>query len=371
VNDYLTGLERALTDAAVREYGTPARRPASRRPLRRLPGLALVAIVLVLGATAAAAIVVFGVRGSAPLRGAVPSLRILHYDVALIPDIEAGDAGWCSFPSFSIAGRPRPESGGGSCSPAGPPGAAILLAGGEPLSNNIRLLGSAHRTLSQAEGEVSLFYAVVTRPVAAIRLRRGLIVRAQPGPQLPDGWKGVIAFVTGQLDPVALDQAGRVLRETGAPAQLARSGTVPYTSASARRAPCSIDPPRTSFVTATWQVLATRVPALGRSVGAEVLFSCARSWYSVRGSSTALSAAILLGARNPRARAPALPGLAPTSTAGVYTEDGGSSGPILARRVGRAWLIVQGFSVQHDRELLEQLHPRGRALGRWSATSPR
>jgi hypothetical protein len=109
-------------------------------------------------------------------------------------------------------------------------------------------------------------------------------------------------------------------------------------------------------------VLATRVPTLGSRVAANVLFSCARSWYSIKGYSEAPSAAILLSARDPRGAAPALPGLTATSRPGVFAEDGGADGPLLAKRVGRAWLVVQGPSRTIDAMLLESLRAGGPAL---------
>jgi len=50
-----------------------------------------------------------------------------------------------------------------------------------------------------------------------------------------------------------------------------------------------------------------------------------------------------------------LPDLYPTATAGVFTEDGGSSGDITARRMGRAWLVVQGGTPRARANLLQNL----------------
>jgi hypothetical protein len=107
---------------------------------------------------------------------------------------------------------------------------------------------------------------------------------------------------------------------------------------------------------------------LGSTVTANVLFSCARSWYSIKGFTEAPSAAILLGARNPRRPAPALPGLTPTRRPGVFAEDGGADGPLLATRVGRAWLVVQGPSTSIDAQLLGALRAEGTAVGSGAKT---
>jgi len=293
---------------------------------------------------------------------------VLHYDVPVTPDLQAGDAGWCSFPRFWISGVPSPYYGGGTCAPAYRPGAPIVLAGGEPISNVENLLKSSHADVTAQQGNTSLFWAVVTSHVAAVRLRRGYVVAARRDDRLASGWKAAIAFVSGQANPVALDSAGGVIPEAGMAPQLTRSTTRSYEpSGSAASAPCSIHSARLPDVTASWQVVATRVPTMGSAVEANVLFSCARSWYSINGSSTAPSAAILLGARRPQAVAPRLPGLKPTARPGVFTEDGGASGPILAECVGRAWLVVQGRSISTAAMLLGALHAEGTAV---RATQP-
>jgi hypothetical protein len=171
--------------------------------------------------------------------------------------------------------------------------------------------------------------------------------------------------VSGQIDPVALDSAGRVIASpNGSPPTTVRArirSAAP--GGSAASSPCSIHAPRLPEVTASWGVLATRVPTLGSSVAANVLFSCARSWYSIEGYTEAPSAAILLNARHPHRAAPALPGLRPTGRPGVFAMDGGADGPLLARRVGRAWLVVQGPSTSIDAMLLGALRAEGAAVG--------
>ncbi|HVA19421.1 MAG TPA: hypothetical protein VMU55_04535 [Solirubrobacteraceae bacterium] len=385
MNDYLGQLQQALSDAARREYGSHAGSRGSRREpmlavdgsgfrarrarlrsLRRWPPFTLAALALTVSATATAAIVVLVDRGSAPLSGTVPSLRALHYDVPLTPDLEAGDAGWCSDPRFSITSVRSPYSGGGACAPSYRPGTPILLAGGEPISNAENLLKSSHTPVTAQQGHTNLFWAIVTSRVAALRLSPGHVVLARRDGRLPSGWKAIIAFVSGQIDPVALDSAGRVIpgSPNGGPPTIARAPTRSVEPGSpTASSPCSIHAPRLPYVTASWGVLATRVPTLGSSVTGNVLFSCARSWYSVKGYTEAPSAAILLSAQDPRRAAPALPGLTPTGRPGIFAEDGGADGPLLATRVGRAWLVVQGPSTSIDAMLLGALRAEGTAVG--------
>jgi hypothetical protein len=385
MSNHLDQLQQALSDAAERQYGARVEnhvpweegtasvgssgataRRAWLHSLRRWPPLALVAVALGVSATAAAAIAVLVDHGSAPLTGTVPSLRALHYDVPLTPDLEAGDAGWCSDPRFSITSVRSPHVGGGTCAPSYRPGTPILLAGGEPISNAQNLLKSAHTPVTAGQDHMNLFWAIVTSRVAAVRLSPRHVVLARGDDRLPAGWKAVIAFVSGQTDPVALDSAGRVIREPpgGALPTTARAPTRTVEAGSrATSSPCSIQAPRLPDVTASWGVLATRVPRLGSSVTANALFSCARSWYSIEGYAEAPSAAILLSARDPHRAAPALPGLKPTTRPGIFLEDGGADGPLLARRVGRAWLVVQGPSTAIDAMLLGALRVGGIAVG--------
>ena len=172
--------------------------------------------------------------------------------------------------------------------------------------------------------------------------------------------------MSGQIDPVALDSAGRVIAmpSNGGTPTIVRAMTrsvKPGRPAAA--SPCSIHAPHLPTVTASWGVLATNVPTLGASVSANVLFSCARSWYSIKGYTEAASAAILLDAQHPHRVAPALPGLTPTGHPGIFAEDGGADGPLLATRVGRGWLVVQGPSTSIDAMLLGALRAEGTAVG--------
>jgi hypothetical protein len=363
MSDHFQELQIALSEATVRRYGAHEsaslagrkRAWSPRRPLR-WPAVAA-GIVAVLTASAAVAVAVLSGGSSAPLSGTVPGLRLLHYDVPLTPDLEAGDAGWCSSPRFSINGVRSGFTGGGSCFPAYRPGTPVIVAAGEPLSNARELLKSADPSVTKNEGGKSLFWAVVTPNVAALRLSPGHTVAARSEASLP-GWKVVVAFTSGQTDPVALDLRGHALRPPSNHIPvLARAQARNVRTVARSPALCAIGAPHLAAVSASWGVIATSLPSLRSSVEANVLFSCIRTWYSIRGYTEAASAAILLSARNPARTAPELPGLTATSQPGVFSEDGGAAGPILAKRVGRAWLVVQGPSIAIDHLLLSAVRP--------------
>lgn len=382
MSDYIANLEASLRAAAAREY--PAREGSAEsvsrdvidsrvRPIwwrvrsRWWRSPVVVLLVVLAGGSTAAAVALLS-RSSAPLTGSVPGLAgRLRYDVPLTPDLEPGNAGWCSYPIFAVTGTIE-DAGGGTCSPAVPPGTPAILAGGEPISNEQALLRDAHLPLSARQRRLNLFWMVVSSRVAAVRLDANEVVASRPDPRLPRGWRAVVAFTSVPLSrPVLLDRYGHAIASRGA----SSSGAIPgsggvspvrtYLPGSSTPAPCSIGRVRLAGVSAQWEVVATATPALGSSVIPGTLFSCARSWFSIEGQSEAPSAAVLLDAQDPRRPAPPLPGLTPTGQPGVFSEP---SAEILARRVGLGWLVVQSRSASLGRMLLGAISIRGSAIRR-------
>jgi hypothetical protein len=390
MSDYIAHLEASLRAAAAREY--PARdgsvesvshdttggrgRPIwwrGRSGWWRSP-VVLLLMVLAGGSTAAAIAVLS--RGSAPLTGSVPGLAgRLRYDVPLTPDLEPGNAGWCSYPIFAITGRIE-DAGAGTCSPAVPPGAPAILGGGEPISNEQALLREAHLPLSARQGQLNLFWMVVSSRVAAVRLDATEVIASRRDPRLPRDWSAVVAFTSvplSRIQPVLLDRHGHAIASRGAtsirviPGSGGVSPVRTYLPGSSRPVSCSISRVRLANVSAEWEVVATATPALGSAVLPNTLFSCARSWFSIKGQSEAPSAAVLLDAQDPRRPAPPLPGLTPTGRPGVFSEP---SAEILARRVGLGWLVVQSRSASLGRMLLGAIRVGGLALRRANEPSP-
>ncbi len=383
MSDYIARLEASLREAAAREYPTreaPAQilsgeTTAGRERLRwrragsrwwRSPLAILAAVVLGGGSTAAA--IALLQRGSAPLTGSVPGLLTrLRYDIPLTPDLEPGNAGWCSYPIFAITGTIA-AGGAGTCSPAVWPGAPVIIGGGEPISNEQALLRQTGHRLSARQGQLQLFWMVVSSRVAAVRLDAHEVVASRPDARLPWGWRAVVAFTSvapNRLQPVPLDRYGRAINvsSTSSSRVIPGSGGVSpvrtYTPGSSSPAPCSIGRARLASVTAQWEVVATTTPTLGSAVVRDTLFSCARSWFSIKGQTQAPSAAVLLNAQDPRRLAPLLPGLRPTDRPGILSD---ASAEIVAKRVGRAWLVVQSQSVSLGKMLLGALRIGGSSL---------
>ena len=365
--DFFGDLEQALAQATARRYrsgpvtsGTDhsSARWSGSVPvwLRRLwhqRPLAVVAAALVICGSAAAAVITVASSNSAPLTGAIPrspglSTAGLRYDIPVTPDLEPGNAGWCSYPRFWYTGRSHraTEIGeGGTCLPAAAGNRPVILGGGEN----------------------SLNWTIVSRQVAAVRVGPHQVIRSRSDPRLPFGWRAVVSFSaafnpTG--NPPALKKPLPELIPLDAKGRAIPLGAVPSLAAVSLRSvdpnhppsgPCALRSVDLPAVTRQWEVVVSHLPHFGSSVAHGALFACAHSWYLFASNAPAVSAAILLNAQDPEQTAPALPDLHPTATAGVFTEDGGSSGNITARRVGRAWLVVQGGTQQARTDLLESL----------------
>jgi len=370
MSDYIARLQEALQDAAAREYPPPtlaAGRPSLRSALSRRRGAfarrwssPLVVLVAIAVSGSAAAAVALVETASGPLTGQAPGLDgELRYDIPLTPDLEPGNAGWCSYPIFALTGTIE-AAGAGTCSPAPAPGAAALLGGGEPISNPHGL------KLKPRRRALNLVWMVVSSGVAAVRLDPHEAIVPRQDPRLPPGWRAVVAFTSlplTMLRPVLLNREGHPIPPGEPRATLLESGGVSavraYSPGSASPAPCAIDKTRIAGVTAQWEVVATRTPQLGSTVAPDTLFSCARSWFSIAGQSNSPSAAVLLNAQNPRRPAPGLPGLQPTTQPGVFRN---ATAEILAKRVGVAWLVVQSQSTALATRLLNALHVQGSAV---------
>ena len=243
----------------------------------------------------------------------------------------------------------------------------MILAGGEPVSNQQALPRQSGHALDGADRHLGLVWMIVSSRVAAVQITRRQVITPRADPRLPGGWRAA-AFTSAPLDqirPVPLDARGNPIPASGAVSGIlvgASGGVSPsrsYVPGSDESAPCAIPMVRLAGVTAQWEVVATRTPALGAAVADGTLFSCARGWFSISGQSDAPSAAFLLNARAPRRLAPPLPGLIPTKQPDVFTVP---SAEILAKRVGVGWLIIQSQSITFARKLLDAIRVDGTAV---------
>ena len=407
MTDHIARLEESLRDAAAREYlagrSAPDRTEPSvdvsqwgpqfgrrGRSRLRLSAVALVLGVALLAGSAAAAVLAL-VGSSAPVSGTVPVTVIpnhsprpgstpgsspipppsssqmrplrLHYDVPLIPDLEPGNAGWCSYPSFAIAGL-IDDAGGGTCSPAPPPGSTVLVSGGEPISNEQSLIAAAGYRISPRQAHMTLVWMFVSSRVAQVRIDASQLIAPRLDPLAPSGEKALVVFTSvapNDIRPVLIDGHGQIITDSNPNGRSATNGVVPVRSVSPgsrSSGPCSIARVHLPAVTAQWEVAVTRTKGLGAAVSRDTLSSCARTWFAIRGQTTAPSATILLNAQDPARPAPMPPGLQPTRQPGIYANP---SAELRAKRVGRAWLVVQCQSVALADQLLKAARVQGTA----------
>jgi hypothetical protein len=283
------------------------------------------------GATAAAAALLSGQR-SAPLSGPAPALRSAtsslrslagtHYDIEVYPQIQGGLAGWSDLITFSAAGRLRYGQGTGG----GLPVVGAPLFAGEHV-------------------ESGRFSYVLTAPeVAAVRLSNRRVILTRTDPRLPFGIRAAV-FVSPPHGPntvTALDAAGRPIRyvHTFAPPEPTTFWRRPQSVA---RGSCSITAARNSGLQADWGHVVTTILADPQILGRAFL-SCIDTWYYLHGSpNDAMDAAVLVDATHPGAPPAPLPEMTPVpGHPGIFDREGTLLGRLTARRIGNAWLVVQG-----------------------------
>ncbi len=406
---YFERLREELATATERHYGAGAAesrrqsdgtRRVSRGGIRRGP-VALAVIGVLAAASAAAATVRLlgephGLTGTVPpaalrsvpgRRSAAPgsaggALAGLRYAVAVTPDIEPGQAGWCGSPLYTPA-RSRAELQGGSACATAVSGGSEGVAGGEPLANlaSGSVAGEAgshaasarsllnremRRRLDGREAAAQLEWFVFAPPASAVRIGAETYPLS-PNPDLPSGWRALVLFASGSGPDsvVALDGRGRPLvpSPVGAIEHVqALLGAIPIRHVDPRHpgdSGCRLGPSRLAGATAEWEAVAQSAPTLGGQVPAGTLFSCARAWYALSGPHAVYSAALLLDAQDPARRAPELAGLSPASAPGEFEMDAATGRRFSARRTGNGWLVVEGPDARVRHELLGKVAAGG------------
>ncbi len=382
--------------------GTRSRLLRARRHLQRFalgrvgrwPRLGVFALLALSGSAAAAAIPLLG--GSHGLAGRVPQAALtsprkvvgpapavlpdrlpdgLRYAIPVTPDLEAGNAGWCSYPAFFLARSTAPlADGGGACAPASA-GSIVIVAGAGPLTNILGALPTTRApgvkgalrgpaAVEQALRQAAfLNWFVVRDRVAMIRVGSALFV-PQPDSELAPGWRAVTTFTRGPATTFRyLDHRGHPVNQ----GQVQPLPPVPITTINPRHVPsalCTLGPSDLPGLSSEWEVVANTAPSRGPLVDPNVLFSCARAWYAFPRAHAVYSAAILLNAQDPARRAPNLPGLTPSTRPGDYEEATGTAGQTTARRIGNAWLLIQGPRQQLREALLHNIAAAGAAIKR-------
>lgn len=344
---------------------------------RRNHPIALVAAALILTGTAAAAVVSLAGKPSQPLVGTVPgkpspsapfSLAGKQYRIVVTPVLTGGSAGWNSYISLSYQGRFSGGTGGGG----GYPTDRIPVFGG----------GGSPNFAGQAGEKVE--YLLVGPRVAAIRVGENTI-KVRRARTLPSGDSAAVFFLPAnspdagtyafaspqfrrQLGITLIGWDGRPIPISGSPpasAESARFWQAHPNSRGCRQIsrdrfghfhprPCSFAGILRHPLQGACRLIQHGLPALipewgnvvpyiapTRGASGEVFSSCVNTTYYLHG--WPLATALLLDAQHPEQTLGPLPGAYQVAGHPNIVEVPLSGfGDITARRVGNAWLVVQG-----------------------------
>jgi hypothetical protein len=249
---------------------------------------------------------------TAPAPAATPVPAATRYVLEVMPDLTAGQAGWCAGVTLRSG---REVVGGRGCGPAARPGANLLVGGA-------------------LAGTNGLGYAVVGPEVARVDFGDGRRIVPRPDAGVPTGWRAAVAN-TGALNITLFDHSGRrVSSETHGDRLHLRTRKVSPTRPP--DAPCAITVRGLRPVSAS---LLTQFPETSLRLAEPAFLSCATT--VVYDGEKRYRAAVLLDANHPGARAPDLP-----ATPRVMS----------GRRIGNAWLVVFGGTSARERaQVLDRL----------------
>jgi hypothetical protein len=390
MNDPFDTLRAELVSAATRaELVSPRRRWAWLRGRSR--PVAVVIAALVVCGSAAAAVVSLNASSSRPLSGRIPgrvapprgtgliSVAGYQYSIRVIPSLSSGWSGWAVWTAYTgppFAGGLGGGGGGGYPTPTDP---IFQGAGVAPWSNptgtpitgdsvgfvltgpQVAAVRIGHRTIRTFTSSqlptgdrAAVFLLAARSPTPIVGARPGQPIHSrmrvlEPGPRMR--WTSVPTTAV-----LPLDSAGRVLA-TAAPAPdygyvrgwsfwQAPSAVTPNIHEprySGRTQPgagaCELSQHGLPGLTPEWGSTITRIPTVRKYVG-ELFVSCVSTEYYLHG--WPITAAVLLDAGHPGAVLGPIPGARPVSGHPDTVDFAGGS--LSARRVGNAWLVVQGGS---------------------------
>lgn len=325
-----------------------SRAPEDRRrwsPSRPL-ALALVGTIATASVATAATIALTGTP-SEPLQGALPAaerssaeVRSSRYRVALYPTLTIGESGWClTQETMDDAGTVG--SGGATCSTAAT-AESPLIAG---------MSGS----LASDRPGAQIVSSVVDRRVAGLRLHDGSVVTARADPSLPDGWRSLIVIQERPRATRYLGPDGRALPNDSVVPYATDPDPQPFrdTDPDAPPRSCSIrtgDPASVRVVSAREL---TGAPKVTGGLNGRPFLSCATARMVHAGAD--YTAALLVDAGDPGRHPARLPGSTPRDGAEVTVPGEVARPATTARRVGSAWLVVQGTDPDGRRAVLDGL----------------
>jgi hypothetical protein len=389
MNDPFDTLRAELVSAAARaELESPRRRWAWVRG--RSHPVAVVIAALVVCGSAAAGVVSLTASSSQSLSGRVPgrvgpgrgggaiSVSGYRYSIRVTPDLSTVSAGWAVWTAYQ-----GPPFGGGVGGGGGggypTPGEPIFQGGGVapwsiatgaqrgdsvgfvvtgPQVAAVRIGNRTIRTFSSsllpAGDRAAVFFLAAGAPEPAVGWRPGEPLDSRIRVPGPGASTRLTSTPTVALIP--LDSAGNVL-----PTTLPTTGNQYLRGWSFWQAPSAVTPniheapyhgrtrPRAGVcevahhglpgLTAEWGSTITSITTAKDFVG-ELFLSCVSTEYYLHG--WPMTAAVLLDARHPGAELGPIPGASQVPGDRAIVDFPGAS--LSARRVGNAWLVVQGGS---------------------------
>jgi hypothetical protein len=297
------------------------------------------------------------------------------YRVVIEPSLDAGQAGWTSSLAYRI--HAQLEGGGGG--------------GGYPTKQSPFFGGggfSGYAAGHAPPGDVVDYF--LTGPgVAAIRVGKE-IIETRTGSNIPAGDRAVVFFEPASAPAVVtrgpfpfpwiralpLDAGGHLIR-TGPAAEFPERETfwqapsAGYSSQPPFTGPdhplpgaCELSEHGLPALTPEFGHVIGRIRAVSRAQG-EVFLSCIDTTYYLHG--WPLVAAVLVDAKHPGRAPGSIPGAHPVRghLGTVNLPAGSFPGALTGRRVGQAWLVVQGgASLRQRLRVLEALRIQRLALPR-------
>lgn len=280
------------------------------------------------------------VAGDAPVR-IVPVYG--WWEARLLPPLQGGSVGWCV--AFEFHG-----SGSWGC-PADP-------VVGKPIVDE-DWGGSSPPPVTDGE-------ALTLSNVRAVSVDGGPPIPTYTRPGLPFGLRAVAVDAPGVFGPgsglqssrfTALDEHDNPLPQPRTQRELAwsQSGTRWQRPQRPSHGICSIKASGLQGITARWGQVVTRLKSVKGIIG-DGFISCIDTEYYFQ--KWPFDAAVLLDAEHPLTASPVvIPNLSPVhGHPGIFSAIGGN-GKILARRINKAWLVLQGgYTLQQRLTVFQHLH---------------
>lgn len=329
--------------------------------IRRWRNVGLAAAILV-------TVSAFALSGCGSSSATVVATRQAGVEVLLLPVLRGGAVGWC----ITVAAE-------GGCPISRLKRGPIVAeqwfggAGARPIvTENSKAEGV--EVTNRAEG-----FALTTSDVAAVAVSGSNTIATRSEPGLPQGLRAVTVKIQGawarevkvpslfgrppheapaglpRFTP--LDRTGKPLTQKSEPGALAihevagRNWSRP---ASAPVGPCELHSSPLRGLVANAGFVVTRAKPVNGLIGRPFL-ACVSTSYSFE--NWPMVASLLVDARQPGTLPGALPDMRPVTGSPGLFEALGSNGPMVARHVPSAWLVVSGGEGQRQRlAVLRHLH---------------